>query len=311
MTTYIIRRVLWLIPVLISVSLITFILMHMAPGGPWDREPGNKQLPEATIKRLNREFNLDKPLWQQYLLYVWGAVRGDLGPSYQRPSKDVSELIVERLPYSARLGLQALALALLVGLPLGTIAALRQNSWIDYVALFFATIGVAVPSFVLGIYLILFFAVGTHWFPVVATNWDDWRSWVLPSIALAASPAALLARLTRSSMLETLRQDYIRTARAKGLAERMVVLRHVFKNSMIPVWTVLGPITAGLVTGSFVIEQVFSVPGVGRFFVAAISQRDYSMIMGSTLFYALLVALGNLFIDITYGLFDPRIKVNK
>jgi oligopeptide transport system permease protein len=311
MTTYIIRRVLWLIPVLVSVSIITFILMHIAPGGPWDREPGNKQLPQSTIRRLEREFNLDKPLWQQYLMYMWGAVRGDLGPSYQRPSQDVGELIADRLPYSARLGLQALALALAVGLPLGTIAALRQNSWVDYIALFFATIGAAVPSFVLAIYLIIFLAVGLRWFPVAATNWDDWRAWVLPTIALSVGPAALLARLTRSSMLEVLRQDYIRTARAKGLAERLVVTRHVFKNSMIPVWTVLGPITAGLVTGSFVIEQIFSIPGVGRFFVTAVGARDYSMIMGTTLFYALMVALANLFIDITYGLFDPRIKVSR
>jgi oligopeptide transport system permease protein len=285
--------------------------MHLAPGGPWDREPGNKPLPAATIRRLNKAFNLDKPLYEQYLLYMWGAVRGDLGPSYRRPTDNVTELIADRLPYSGRLGLQALALALFFGIPLGAIAALRQNSWIDYIALFFATIGIAVPSFVLGIYLIMIFAVWLGIFPVAASDWDSMTPWVLPSIALAVAPAAYLARLTRSSVVEAMRQDYVRTARSKGLRERVVVVDHVLKNAMLPVWTVLGPITAGLVTGSFVIEQVFSVPGIGRFFVQAIGQRDYSMIMGTTLFYALLVAVFNLLIDVTYGLFDPRIKVAK
>lgn len=314
MTPYIIRRVLWLIPVLLVVSVVTFSLMHMAPGGPWDRASDQKPLPAHIIERLNKQFNLDKPVHEQYLLYMWGAVRGDLGPSYSQPGKNVGELIADRIPYSARLGVQALFLALLVGLPLGVIAALRQNSWVDYLALFLSTIGSAVPSFVLGIYLIIIFAVGFDLFPVAAQGeaaWRDPRAWVLPTIALAVGPAAYMARLTRSSILEILRQDYVRTARAKGLRESAVVVRHVLKNAMIPVWTVLGPITAGLITGSFVIEQVFSVPGVGRFFVSAISQRDYSMIMGTTLFYALMIALGNLIIDVTYGLFDPRIKVSK
>jgi oligopeptide transport system permease protein len=311
MIRYIVRRVLWLIPVLFVVSIVTFGLMHVAPGGPWDRDPSNKPLPQRTIDRLNREFHLDEPIWVQYVLYMKGAVTLDLGPSYQRPSSNVTDLIKEHLPYSARLGFQALFLALVVGIPLGTIAALRQNSWVDYLALFIATIGIAVPSFVLGIYLIIFLAVGLNLFPVAASNWDGWQPWVLPTVALAVGPAAYLARLTRSSMLEALRQDYVRTARAKGLGERVVVVRHMLKNAMIPVWTVLGPIAAGLVTGSFVIEQVFSVPGVGRFFVSAIGARDYSMIMGTTLFYALIIAVGNLIIDVTYGLFDPRIKVAK
>jgi oligopeptide transport system permease protein len=185
----------------------------------------------------------------------------------------------------------------------------KRNSWIDYVALFFATIGTAVPSFVIGIYLIIFLAVGLDLFPVAATNWDDPRSWVLPIITLAVAPMAYIARLVRSTVIEALGQDYVRTARAKGLTERKVVLKHALRNAMIPVWTVMGPITAGLVTGSFVTETVFSVPGVGRFFVQSISERDYSMIMGTTLFYALMIALANLVIDLTYGLFDPRLKV--
>jgi oligopeptide transport system permease protein len=311
MIRYIVRRVLWLIPVMFVVSLVTFILMHAAPGGPWDREVGARQLPASTVRQLNLKFHLDEPVWKQYLLYMADAVRGDLGPTYQRPSITVNERLADGLPYSARLGFQALIFALLLGLPLGVIAALRQNSWVDYLALFFATVGIAVPSFVLGIYLIIFLAVGLNLFPVAASDWSDWRAWVLPTIALGVTPAAYMARLIRSSMLEALRQDYVRTARAKGLSEQVVVISHVLKNAMIPVWTVLGPIAAGLVTGSFIIETVFSVPGVGRFFVSAIGQRDYSMIMGTTVFYALLVAVGNLLIDISYGLFDPRIMVAK
>jgi len=311
MLRYIVRRVLWLIPVMFVVSLITFGLMHLAPGGPWDREAGARQLPAATVRQLNTKFHLDEPVWKQYLLYMADAVQGNLGPTYQRPSITVNARLGEGLPFSARLGLQALIFSLLLGLPLGIIAALRQNSWVDYLALFFATVGIAVPSFVLGIYLIIFLAVGANLFPVAASDWSDWRAWVLPTIALGVTPAAYMARLIRSSMLEALRQDYVLTARAKGLAEQVVVITHVLKNAMIPVWTVLGPIAAGLVTGSFIIENVFSVPGIGRFFVNAIGARDYSMIMGTTLFYALLIAVGNLLIDVSYGLFDPRIKVAK
>lgn len=311
MTAYLIRRLLWIIPVIFVVSVVTFGLMHLAPGGPWDRDPSQKQLPARTVERLNRQFNLDKPVYQQYLLYMWGAVRGDLGPSYQRVGENVTSLIIERIPYSAKLGLMALLLAFVAGLTLGVTAALKHNTWIDYVALFFATAGTAIPSFVLGIYLIIFLAVGLNLFPVASTNWDDWHSWVLPVVSLSVGPMAYLARLTRSAMLEALTQDYVTTARAKGLSPRKVIIEHVLKNAMIPVWTVLGPIAAGLVTGSFVIETLFSVPGIGRFFVAAISQRDYSMIMGSTLFYAVLIALANLLVDVIYPLFDPRIRVSR
>jgi oligopeptide transport system permease protein len=308
-TQYVIRRILWVFLVLFAVSLITFGLMHIAPGGPWDRESGNKPLPQRTIQRLNAQFHLDLPWYEQYGLYMWGAVRGDLGPSYTKPGENVTDILMDRLPYSARLGIGAMLLAMVVGFPLGIIAAVRRNSWVDFVALFFATIGTAVPSFVIGIYLIIFLAVGLNLFPVAATNWDDPRAWVLPIITLAVAPMAYIARLVRSTLIEALGQDYVRTARAKGLTERKVVLKHALRNAMIPVWTVLGPIAAGLVTGSFVVETVFSVPGIGRFFVQSISQRDYSMIMGTTLFYALLIALANLVVDLTYGLFDPRLKV--
>lgn len=310
MTTYIIRRVFWLVPVLFVVSVVTFLLMHMAPGGPWDRDIG-RELPAATVKRLEAQFHLDKPLHEQYLLYMWGAVRGDLGPSYQFKNQNVTELLADRFPYSARLGLGALFLALLFGVPLGVAAGLRQNSWVDYLAIFFATIGIAVPSFVFGLYMIIVLSVALDWFPVAASDWTDWKPWVLPTIALAVGPAAYIARLTRSSILEVLRQDYVRTAKSKGLRARAIIVRHVLRNAMIPVWTILGPVAAGLVTGSFVIERVFSVPGIGQLFVQSIGARDYSMIMGTTLLYSFLVAVANLMIDVTYGLFDPRIKVAK
>ena len=311
MTQYLVRRILWGILVLFAVSIITFSLMHIAPGGPWDRDSSNKPLPQRTIERLNAQFHLDLPWYQQYALYMWGAVRGDLGPSYQKPGQNVSDLLRDRLPYSLKLGVGAIILATLVGFPLGVIAAVKRNSWADYTALFFATIGTAVPNFVIGIYLIIIFAVGLHLFPVAATNWDDPRAWVLPIVTLALVPMAYIARLVRSSLIETLGQDYVRTARAKGLAPNKVVLKHALRNAMIPVWTVLGPITAGLVTGSFIVETLYSVPGIGRFFVDAISRRDYSMIMGTTLVYALTIALANLFIDLTYGIWDPRLKVGE
>lgn len=303
MGSYIVRRVLWIIPVLLVVSIITFLLMHLAPGGPWDRE---KKMPESTVQALNRAYNLDKPLWEQYILYMSKAVRGDLGPSFRFVGRNVSEIIGEGLPVTAQLGLMALALALCLGIPLGIIAAIRHNGPADFFSMFFSIIGVSVPSFILGILLMVFFAGGLHWLPT--GGWKGWQNWILPTVALAAYPAAQIARYTRASMLEVIRQDYVRTARAKGLAEQTVVLGHMLKNALIPVVTVLGPITAFLVTGSFIIEHLFSIPGIGRLYVQGIFQRDYSMIMGTTLFYAVVVASMNIVVDIVYGFVDPRIR---
>jgi oligopeptide transport system permease protein len=303
MTTFIIRRALWIIPVLFVVSVITFSAMHLTPGGPWDRE---KQMPQAAVQALNRAYNLDKPLHEQYLLYMWKASHGDLGPSFKYIGRNVSDIIREGLPVTAHLGLMALGLALAFGLPLGIIAAIRQNTMSDYLAMFFSIIGISVPSFILGILLMVFFATTLHWLPT--GGWKDWHNWILPTIALGAYPAAQIARYTRASMLEVIRQDYVRTARAKGLAEQAVITTHMLKNALIPVVTVLGPITAWLVTGSFIIEHLFSVPGVGRLYVNGIFQRDYSMIMGTTLFYASVVAFMNLVVDVLYGFIDPRIR---
>ena len=311
MISYFIRRLLWLVPVLFTVALITFVLMHTAPGGPWDTNPLAKRVDPRTEEILNRRYGLDKPLWQQFTNYVWNAMQGKLGPSYRLRGRDVEDVIIERFPTTAKLGLISLALALIVGLPLGIISALKQNSVVDYLSLFFATIGTAVPNFVLGIFLIIIFATGLRWVPVIANDWSTWRPWALPSIVLAAGTAAYLTRLTRASMLEVMNQDYIRTARAKGLAEIFVVLRHMVRNALIPVVTILGPALANLVTGSFIIEYLFSVPGMGRLYVTGVNQRDYSMIMGNTLFYAVIVALANLGVDITYAFLDPRIRLEK
>ncbi|HUS16287.1 MAG TPA: ABC transporter permease [Chloroflexia bacterium] len=313
MTTYVIRRTLAIVPVLFFVSVITFILMHLTPGGPFDVEEGRRK--DAVMQqRMEAAFGLDKPLWEQYTTYMWNALHLDLGPSFQYRDQNVSDLIRDHLGYSARLGLQAEVFAIIVGLLLGTIAALRQNTWIDYLAIFLATMGVAIPSFILSLYLILIFASTLHIVPV-APSLEQYQTqpftWLLPTLALGLPSASYLARLARSSMLEVIRQDYIRTARSKGLRERVVIIRHIVKNGMIPVWTVLGPLTAGLITGSFIVERFFGIPGVGQYFLNAFSSRDYSMIMGSTLFYTVAIVVFNLLTDLTYGLWDPRVRVSK
>jgi len=332
MTTYVFRRLLWLIPVLVAVSAITFILMHNTPGGPWDRDLSSRQVDESTQKRLNEAYGLDKPLWRQYLAYVIGDVNskgkfvcglmcGNLGPSYRVRGRNVQDMLFEppenkpiwysRFGYSLRLGLIALTLAIVIGIPLGTVAALKQNSLIDYLSLFIATAGISVPNFVIAIFLIIIFASMLHLVNVVPKDWGDLRVWILPAVVLGFGTLAYTTRLTRASMLEVMRQDYVRTARAKGLNERTVVTVHMIKNALIPVVTILGPALAGLVTGSFIIETMFGFPGMGRAYVQSIQQRDYSMIMGTTLIYAVLVAVANLSVDFIYVLIDPRIRLNE
>jgi len=330
MLTYLMRRLFWLVPVLITVSAVTFILMHHAPGGPWNREDQPEADP-VTLANLERFYGLDKPLWRQFVAYtfgdfnvkgefVCGAMCGNLGPSYRQRGLQVEEVLFSppedkavwesRFGYSARLGVISLVLAIFIGIPLGVIAALRQNTWVDYISLFLVTIGISVPNFVVAIFLIIIFASWLKWVSVIPRSWDDPKVWVLPALVLGFGTMAFAARLTRASMLEVIRQDYIRTARAKGLAERVVVTIHMIKNALIPVVTFLGPALAGLVTGSFIIETMFSFPGMGRAYVQAIGQRDYSMIMGTTLLYALLVAIANLSVDLVYVFIDPRIRLN-
>lgn len=303
MSSYLIRRVLWIIPVLLAVSVITFGLMHMVPGGPWDRE---KSLAPAIVDNLNRKYNLDKPLWEQYAHFVWNASHGDLGVAYSSQDRNVSEILLRGFPITATLGLAALGFALVVGLGLGILSAIRQNSWLDYVSLFFATLGASTPNFVSAMVLIIVFAVGLHW--LKTSGWGSPEQIMMPAVALGFGPAAFLARMVRASLLEASSQDYVRTARAKGLSERLVLFRHVMKNALIPVVTILGPMVAHLITGSFIIENVFSIPGIGRIFVQGIGGRDYALIMGAVLFYALIVALANLVVDVLYGAIDPRIR---
>jgi oligopeptide transport system permease protein len=302
MTRYVIRRVLWLIPVLLFVSLITFTLMHSTPGGPWDRE---KALAPQVVANLNAKYNLDKPAWQQYLMYMGGVLRGDLGPSYSYQDRSVTQIILSGLPHTASLGALAALVAVLIGVPLGVIAAMRQNTVVDHTALAFGTIFASVPTFVLGFVLIIVFALTLHLVPT--SGWGRPQQYVLPVLTLGLNQAALLTRITRASVLDVSRQDFMRTARAKGLREALLIRRHLLKNAMIPVVTVLGPILAFLIVGSLVVENIFSVPGVGRLLIQGISQRDYSLIMGATLMYAFVIAAVNLIVDIVYGFLDPRI----
>ncbi len=314
MAAYVLRRILWLIPVLLFVSLITFALMHSVEGGPWDSD---RKLPDETIENLNRKYGLDKPIWQQYTSYLANALQGDLGISYQRQDKPVTDIILSGFKVSAVLGMIALLLAVGVGVSLGVVSALNRNRLPDYASVLLASVGSAVPAFVLGIFLIYVFGVQLGWLRTFGWDTRDgiipgwlppFQQLILPVVTLAALPAAYLARITRASVLEVLQQDYVRTARAKGLGRVAILNRHVMRNAAVPILTVLGPMAAALVTGSFIIEYMFSVPGVGRLFVQSVSARDYGMIMGTTLFYAAIIVVANLAVDLAYAVLDPRIR---
>lgn len=304
MTGFVIRRILWMIPLLWAVATVTFFLMHAVEGGPFDRE---KELPLNVLANLEAKYNLDKPLLEQYGLYMWGLVQGDLGLSFET-NREVSTIIREGLEVSAQLGATAFLYAMVFGMTLGVIAALNQNKLGDYLGVFFSTIGTALPNFIMATFLVIIFSVQLGWFDVLGWEFGNYRKMVLPVLALGTLPAAYIARVTRASILEVLNQDYIRTARAKGLAERVVVMRHTIKNAMVPILTVAGPIFAFLVTGSFIVERIFAINGVGRHFVTAIFQRDYGVIMGTTIFYAVIIAAANLVVDILYAVADPRIR---
>ncbi len=303
MTGYLIRRVLWIFPVLFAISLITFMLMHTVPGGPWDRE---KPLPRSVVERLNAEYGLDDPLPVQYLRWAGGILTGDLGPSYRYRDRTVNDIVADGIGTTAQLGVMAFLLAVLVGVPLGMIAALRHNGLPDYAATLVSIAGIATPSFVLAMLLVLVFAVTLRWLPT--HGWEGPSSYVLPTVALAGYPIAQIARYTRASMLEVTRKDYVRTAYSKGLRERTVVSMHMTRNALIPVLTILGPLLAYLVTGSFIVELIFSIPGIGRFYVNGIGERDYGLIMAMTMLYAVVIAVLNLVVDVLYAYVDPRIR---
>ena len=290
------------------VALITFSLAHLAPGSPFDKNP-NRPLPEETIARLERYFGVDKPIPEQFVIYVGNLLRGDLGNSFVQRGRPVSEIIGQGIGVTAQLGIQALLLALAFSIPLGIISALKQNTPPDYFSLLIATIGTTIPGFVTAIFLIYIFGVSFHLLPFV--GWGSWQHSIMPTFVLALGPGAFLTRITRASMLEAIRQDYVRTARSKGLREQSVIVGHALKNALIPVATIIGPATAGLITGSFIIERLFSIPGIGRLYITSIEGRDYPVIMATTLLYAFFIMVANITVDLVYGVLDPRIKLAK
>jgi oligopeptide transport system permease protein len=300
---YVTRRLLWIIPVLFAVSVITFLLMHAVPGGPWARE---KALPDAVEARLNAKYGLDQPLYEQYGRWAIAFATGDLGPSYRYQDRTVNDIVADGFWVTFQLGIMAFGLAVIVGIPLGILAALGHNRWPDYLTTSISILGVTTPSFVLGILLIVFFSVQLGWFPT--GGWEGPETWVLPTIALAGFPIAVIARYTRASMLEVTRKDYIRTAHSKGVKNQSVVSRHMIRNALIPVVTILGPTLAFLVTGSFIIERVFNIPGMGQFYLNSIATRDYSLLMAMTMLYAFAVAFLNVVVDVLYAYIDPRIR---
>lgn len=297
-----------MIPVLWLVATVTFALMHMAPGSPWDaRSAGaeGQSLDPVLQASFDRRYGLDQPIHVQYFQYLRNAVTLDFGESFTQTNKSVVDIIGDGFPYSAAIGVIALTIALLIGIPVGILAASKHNSLTDYISLFFTTISYTLPDFVIAIFLLMIFAVQLGWVPVLFAGW---QSFILPALALGTGSAAYIARLTRASVLEASRMNYVTTARAKGLRNRPVLVRHIVRNGMIPVITVIGPALAGLITGTIIIERVFAIPGMGRLFIDAINARDYPVIMGVTLFYAFLISLGNLLVDVLYGFADPRIR---
>jgi len=375
MHRFIAQRVLWNVPVLLLITVVTFGMMQLVPGGPFTASSSGRPVPPEIKANMEAKYGLDKPAWQQYLSYMSRLVlHFDFGPSLRRPGYTVNSIIFgpnfmvevlreqlratfgreassmtfaeppnlfdsqalvvktnrdvvgyisigwgERLAairrfltlapimVSAQVGLVSVVMALVVGVPLGIVSALKQNSWVDYVAMFTSMLGVSIPNFLLGILMILLFALTLEVLPTYGWG-NDWKQVIMPAVTLGTNGMAIIARLTRASMLEVIRADYIRTARAKGLRESVVILRHALKNSLIPVTTVLGPMMAAWLTGSFMVEWVFSIGGIGKYFITAVTDRDYTLIMGTILVYSLAVVVFNLLVDIAYGFIDPRIR---
>ena len=303
---YIINRMISSFTVLLAIITITFLLMHAIPGGPFSSE---KKLPPSVLKNIEEHYRLNDPLWKQYADYMANLAFLDLGPSFKYEGRRVNDIISESFPVSLQLGAVSIALAILIGIPAGILAALHQNKWQDHITMLFSTIGVSVPSFVIATLLIYVFAIKLSLLP--AAMWGGPEYLILPSLALAGHPMAFIARLTRSSMLEVIAQDYIKTARAKGLSQIVIVYRHALTNALIPVITYIGPMSAGILTGSFIIETIFAIPGLGRHFVTSIYNRDYTVILGVTIFYSVLVIGLNLIVDLIYPHLDPRIKLNR
>ena len=304
MWNYLVRRLLYAFLALFVVVTVTFFFMHSIPGGPFQRE---KALPEAIKKNIEARYKLDQPLHLQYLDYLAHLAKGDLGPSYKYRGQTVNDIIESRFPISMQLGAAAILIALLLGVPAGILAALHQNKIPDHVVMFFSTIGIAMPSFVIG--TLLMYYLSYKWGLLPSSMWGSPKHVIMPAIALAGLPMAFIARLTRSSMLEVLGQDFMKTAVAKGLPRLRILWVHGIKNAIIPVVTYLGPLVASVLTGSFIVENIFAVPGLGKHFVISIYNRDYTVILGVTVFYCVLLILANLLVDLVYPLLDPRIQL--
>ena len=310
MVVYLLGRVTGIVVVFVIVSMLAFVLMHSVPGGPFDEEKA--PLPPAAKENILHKYGLDRPLWEQYALYMWNALHGDFGISFQSPTETVIELIARTWPTSMQLGALAILLAATIGLTSGILAAVHQNTWIDYVVTFISTLGITVPNFVIALWLLLVFAVGLGWLPTggwPGSGTVDLKTLILPVITLALGPSALVARYTRSSLVEVLHAEYIRTARAKGLRDHSVVLGHALKNALIPLITILLPQIPNLITGTIFVEVIFRVPGLGKFFVSSIYLRDYPMIMATMLLVATLWSTTYLLSDILYTVVDPRIRL--
>jgi ABC-type dipeptide/oligopeptide/nickel transport system permease component len=311
MLRFTLNRLFWFVPTILAIIALTFIILKLTPG-TGVIPAGSQQISEDMIRRLEAQFGLDKPLYEQFGIYVWKAAHGDFGVSFAYRPQTVSSIINRTFPISLRLGAYATIFAVVVGMTLGVLAAVNQNGWLDYLSVTAAVLFYSLPNFVLGFVLILLLVV---WMPGWGIDLgfnigglETWKDWILPTIALGAAPLATIARYTRSSVVEVIRSDYVRTARAKGLSEQGIVVRHVLKNALIPVVTLIGPIFAAVGTGSFFVEKVFNIPGMGPFFVDSMTAKDQPMILAVVLIYGIFLALMNLLVDLFYGLIDPRIR---
>ncbi|MDC3424483.1 ABC transporter permease [Aquibacillus sp. 3ASR75-11] len=306
MLRYILKRFTIMAVTLFIIVTLTFILMHSIPGSPFNQERGTNEAVQANLEEF---YNLDEPLYVQYFIYLKAVATFDFGPSIKQPTATVNDLLGRGFPVSLELGLVSIIIAVISGILLGIIAALRHNEIIDYIAMTIAVLGISIPNFILATQLIQTFAVNLKILP--AATWSSPMHMILPTIALATGPMAIIARLTRSTMLEVLTQDYIKMARAKGLSPAKIVFKHALRNALMPVVTILGTLLAGILTGTFVLEQIFAIPGMGKYFVESINTRDYPVIMGTTVFYSAFLIFMLFLVDIVYGLLDPRIKLHQ
>ncbi len=305
MLTYVLKRILGAIFTLFIIATVTFVLLRTLPGGPFDQE---KVLPPEIKANIEAKYHLDKPLLYQYAYYLGGLVKGDFGESYKYLGRNIFDIIAETLPISIQLGIYALILAYLIGIPFGVLAASRQNTWADRMLMVGAISGVSLPSFLVAPLFILFFCFYLNWFE--AALWEGPSYYVLPLVVLGTRPICFIARLTRASVLEVIQSDYVRTAKAKGLHHWAVLYKHILKNSFLPVLTFSGPLIAGILTGSFIVEHIFAVPGMAKHLINSVTNRDYPLILGATLIYSTILIFANLLVDLLYSYFDPRIRLS-